>query len=240
MGLFFIKDFIMSNQYDNQLEYKKIHISDLTPHPQNPNTHSKVNINEITASIETVGYIDPIIVRPHGDAYQILAGEGRYLACKHAGINEVPVISVVLTDEQALAYMVASNEIPRSSEINANKFEEVIKTLNSINPNFNWTSIGLSEQEAGALLNFDINVINDGAPSDDLHDGIKDKVKPIRLDLEQRAFIDYVVHVFNSLDENSKLPETEVIMCILSDWLSTVIPAQASENSQDSNELMDI
>lgn len=223
----------MSNQYDNQLEYKKISISDLIPHPKNPNTHSKININEISASIETVGYIDPIIVRPHGDGYQILAGEGRYLACKQAGIREVPVISVVLDDEQALAYMVASNEIPRSSEINPNKFEDVIKTLNSINPNFNWTSIGLSEQEAGTLLNFDINVINDGSPSDDLHEGIKEKVKPIRLDLEQRAFVDYVVHMFNSLEENSKIPETEVIMCILSDWLSAIAPTTESNESSD-------
>lgn len=222
----------MSNKVDNKLQYKKINIADLVPHPQNPNTHSKVNINEITASILAVGYIDPIIVRPYGDSYQILAGEGRYLACKNGGINEVPVISVELTDEQALAYMVASNEIPRSSEINPNKFEEVIKTLNNINPDFNWTSIGLSDQEAGALLNFDVDVINDGAPSGDMHEGIKEKIKPLRLTLEQRAFVDYIVHVFNSLQETPAPHENEVIMYILSDWLSSVSPQEGdtSEN----------
>ena len=212
----------MQPNIDNKLKFLNLKIDLLDTHPKNPNTHSKANLNEIAASINSVGYIDPLVVRPYNNRYQILAGEGRFLACKMNGLTQIPVICVELSDEQALAYMVASNEIPRSSEINAGKFEEIIHTLNSIDPNFNWNSIGLSDQEAGALLNFDVNVINDGDPKSDLHDGIKEKVKPLRLSLEQRAFLEYVIEVYNEVAEEPAPHETEAIMFILSDWVASV------------------
>lgn len=216
--------------YDNKLNFKKVDITSLVPHPENPNTHSQQNLNEITASIENVGYVDPIVVRPYGDSYQILAGEGRFLACKKSGTTEIPVVIVELNDEQALAYMLASNEIPRSSEINPEKFENVIKTLHSINEDFNWGSIGLSNEEANALLNLNLNVINDGDMSSDPHEGINERAKPLKLDLEQRAFLDYVVHIFREATDSPKMPETEIVMAILADWVAGVTSPSGSED----------
>lgn len=225
----------MKSNIDNKLKFINLDLELLDTHPKNPNTHSKANLNEISSSINNVGYIDPLVVRPHNNRYQILAGEGRFLACKMNGMAQIPVICVELNDEQALAYMVASNEIPRSSEINPNKFEEIIHTLNSIDPNFNWNSIGLSDQEAGALLNFDVNVINDGDPKTDLHDGIKEKVKPLRLNIEQRAFLEYVIEVYNEIAEEPAPHETEAIMYILSDWVASV----SVNNSKETTDIED-
>jgi len=223
--------------YNNNLTFKEISVLDLSPHPQNPNTHSQQNLNEITFSIENVGYIDPVVVRPYNGKYQILSGEGRFLACKKSGKNSIPVIIVELDDEKALAYMIASNEIPRSSEINPERFETVIQTLHSINEDFKWESIGLSNEEASALLNFNKNVINDGDMDIDPHEGIKEKVKPLRLDLEQRAFLDYVIQVFKEVTESSNIPESEAVMAILADWVAgvTEIPLDDEDIQSDTN-----
>lgn len=226
----------MIKHIDNKLEYKHVKLSSLEPHPNNPNTHSQTNLNEIAASINNVGYIDPVIVRPFNGKFQILAGEGRYMACQLNGIDTIPVICVELSDEQALAYMIASNEIPRSSEINPNKFEEVIKTLNSMDPNFQWNSIGLSDQEAGALLNFNADIVNDGAPTTDIHEGIKEKVKPLRLNLEQRAFVEYAISVYNEIAEEPAPHETEAVMHIIGDWLAGMTsPVEDSDVITDLN-----
>ena len=220
--------------YDNKLNFKDVDVTSLVPHPKNPNTHSQKNLNEITASIANVGYVDPIIVRPYQGQYQILAGEGRFLACKRIGKTSIPVIVVELNDEQALSYMIASNEIPRSSEINPERFETVIQTLHSINEDFNWESIGLSKEEADALLNINVNVINDGDMHTAPDDGIKDKVKPLRLDLEQRTFLDYVVGVFREVTDSPKLPEAEIVISVLADWVSSITEIPTNDSDHES------
>lgn len=219
--------------HNNNLKFNELSIHDLLPHPKNPNTHSQQNLNEIIASIDNVGYIDPVIVRPYGEQYQILAGEGRFLACKKSGISTIPVVIVELNDEQALSYMIASNEIPRSSEINPERFENVIQTLHSINEDFNWESIGLTQEEANSLLNVNLNVINDGDMNSDPHDGIQEKVKPLRLDTQQRVFLDYVVQVFREVTDSPKLPEPEIVMHILADWIAGISEAPIEENDTE-------
>jgi len=66
-------------------------------------------LDELADSIRQHGLIEPIIVRPHGDIYQIVAGERRYRACKIAGLDHIPCIIRVLNDEQADDIMLAEN-----------------------------------------------------------------------------------------------------------------------------------
>ena len=49
-------------------------------------------LKELAASIASVGVIQPIIVCPVGERYQIIAGERRYRASRMAGLEEIPAI----------------------------------------------------------------------------------------------------------------------------------------------------
>lgn len=49
-------------------------------------------LKELAASIAAVGVIQPIIVCPTGERYQIIAGERRYRASRMAGLDEIPAI----------------------------------------------------------------------------------------------------------------------------------------------------
>lgn len=200
-------------------------IDQLTPHPKNPNKHTSLNIQEITASIEQFGYIDPIICRKlEKDSYQILAGEGRWIALKSMGKTTAPIIVAELSEAQGLQYMIASNEIPRSSELDPAVFAQNLQEIADLDPSFNWTSIGLSDADARTLLEFNGQVTNDGSP-ENMEEGFDDQkkpVKPVKLSEEQREYFDSVVDKFRSIEQNDKIPEGVILVALALSWMSEV------------------
>ena len=97
---------------DEKSEYLSISISDLEPNKFQPRTHfSKEKIQELTQSIKTNGLIQPIIVRHNNqnNKYEIIAGERRWLAAQNAGLHEVPVVVLKITDLQALELAIVEN-----------------------------------------------------------------------------------------------------------------------------------
>lgn len=69
--------------------------------------HAIGDIRELTASIKSMGVIEPLIVR-EGD-YVVVAGARRLAAAKKAGLKEVPAIVRPYTDEERLAVMLVEN-----------------------------------------------------------------------------------------------------------------------------------
>jgi ParB family chromosome partitioning protein len=66
-------------------------------------------IGELADSIKKVGVLQPIIVRPHGEEYQIVAGERRWRAAKLAGLEKVPVRIMGATEGEALEIALIEN-----------------------------------------------------------------------------------------------------------------------------------
>jgi ParB family transcriptional regulator, chromosome partitioning protein len=57
-------------------------------------------LNELVESIRQHGVLQPLLVRPFGDAYQLIAGERRLVAAKRAGLEQVPCRVLELSDQQ--------------------------------------------------------------------------------------------------------------------------------------------
>lgn len=90
----------------NEESILDLRINDIDPNPEQPRKDfNREKIEELALSIEKHGVIQPIIVRPHGDRYMIIAGERRWRAGKLAGLDKVPAI-VRDTDEKQM-YMLA-------------------------------------------------------------------------------------------------------------------------------------
>ena len=77
-------------------------------------------LNELADSIKEHGIIEPIIVRPLNDKYEIIAGERRYKAACIAGLTKVPVIVKRLSDYKSAQVAVIENVQRR----NLNPMEE--------------------------------------------------------------------------------------------------------------------
>ncbi len=74
----------------------------LDSNPRQPReTFDEDTLQELAASIEAVGVLQPIVVRPQDDRFQIIMGERRVRAAKLAGLATIPAV-VRMTEENAL------------------------------------------------------------------------------------------------------------------------------------------
>ncbi|WP_425229037.1 ParB/RepB/Spo0J family partition protein [Sphingomonas sp.] len=82
----------------------------LQPHPHQPRRHFDDGLlDELAASIRSRGVIQPIVVRPHGRGYQIVAGERRWRAAQRAQLHEVPVVVRDFDEAETLEIALVEN-----------------------------------------------------------------------------------------------------------------------------------
>jgi len=92
---------------------RRVPIEFLKPNPRNPRRYfSEDDLDALATSIRERGVIQPIVVRPvrgSADAFEIVAGERRWRASQRAGLHEVPIVSVDVTDTEALEIAIIEN-----------------------------------------------------------------------------------------------------------------------------------
>ena len=90
-----------------------VSIGDLSRNPYQPRQHfSEEKLEELANSIKKNGIIQPIAVRPNKsekDKYEIVAGERRWLAAQRAGLHEIPVTVLDLSDVESLEVAIVEN-----------------------------------------------------------------------------------------------------------------------------------
>ena len=90
-----------------------VSISDLSRNPYQPRQHfSEEKLEELAKSIKKNGIIQPIAVRPKKtdiSKYEIVAGERRWIAAQRAGLHEIPVIILDLSDVESLEVAIVEN-----------------------------------------------------------------------------------------------------------------------------------
>jgi ParB family chromosome partitioning protein len=85
-------------------------VSAMAPHPNQPRRHfDEAALDDLAESIAARGLIQPIVVRPHGHSYQIVAGERRWRAAQRARLHEVPVVVRELTDAETMEIALVEN-----------------------------------------------------------------------------------------------------------------------------------
>ena len=92
-------------------EVNEVDINAIAPNPDQPRTNFKrEELEELSASIQKDGLLQPILVRPLEDGtYQIIAGERRWQASKLAGLRQVPIRVKEANDDKALELALIEN-----------------------------------------------------------------------------------------------------------------------------------
>jgi ParB family chromosome partitioning protein len=152
---------------DKELERSKneIPISCIVPNPFQPRTAwNEESLKELAQSIRCNGILQPIIVRPSGEQYEVIAGERRLRAAQIAGLSVVPVVVRLATDQQMLELALVEN-IHRSD---LNPVERAKAYHNYI------TTFNLSQIDASERLGEDRSVVANHLRLLDLPQEIKD------------------------------------------------------------------
>jgi ParB family transcriptional regulator, chromosome partitioning protein len=89
---------------------QEVDIDLVEPSPYQPRTRFREEaLEELARSIQASGIIQPIVVRPVGNRYQLIAGERRWRAAQRAGLRKVAVIVRQVADELALEMTLVEN-----------------------------------------------------------------------------------------------------------------------------------
>ena len=104
----------------------------IDPNPHQPRTRFREEaLEELAQSIRATGVIQPIVTRPVGPRFQLIAGERRWRAAQRAGLHRIPAIVRDVSDHVALEMTVVENL--QREDLNpveqARAFETLINTF---------------------------------------------------------------------------------------------------------------
>ncbi len=92
---------LLSDELGENPSIKEIAISDIIPNPDQPRKDFDPQaLNELADSLLVHGLLQPVLVKPVGEHYYIIAGERRLRAAKIAGFTKIAVIVQVCTDQE--------------------------------------------------------------------------------------------------------------------------------------------
>lgn len=82
---------------------KEIPLNQITPNPKQPRTvFDEADLDELAFSLKEVGLLQPIVVRPMGSGYEIVAGERRWRAAQAAGFKTIAALVRETSDDVLL------------------------------------------------------------------------------------------------------------------------------------------
>jgi len=97
------------NKTDNQSS-QKLRVSEIEPNREQPRKNfDDESISTLADSIKQHGILQPLLVRPYGNGYQIVAGERRWRAARMLGLSEVPVQIKEFSDAEAMQIALIEN-----------------------------------------------------------------------------------------------------------------------------------
>jgi ParB family chromosome partitioning protein len=124
-------------------------------------------LSHLRESIRSVGLLQPLVVRPVGDRYQLIAGERRLRAAQAEGLTEVPVRVVDFNDQQVLEAALIEN-IQRTDLNPIEKAQGFKEHLDRF---------GLTQEQLAARLGLDRTTISNLVGLLDLPDEVKEAVR---------------------------------------------------------------
>ncbi len=138
-----------------------IAVADLVPYARNARTHSAEQVEQIKRSILEFGFTNPVLIDANGG---IVAGHGRVMAAKSAGLASVPCLRVDwLTEAQRRAYVLADNQLALNAGWDEELLAEELRDLRAADYDLSLTGF---DDERLADLMFEPPTAAEGAADD--------------------------------------------------------------------------
>jgi ParB family chromosome partitioning protein len=142
-----------SKQDDQISELRQIKLSQIVADPDQPRKQfDSVLLEDLAASIREHGIVQPIVVIPKGDGYQIVAGERRFRAAKLINLDKIPALVRTLTDQHRLEISLIENL--QRKDLNAIEAATAyIKLRNQFNLTFEQIGKRMGNKSTSAISN---------------------------------------------------------------------------------------
>lgn len=139
---------------DLKLAVEYVPIESLRAYKRALRTHSPAHIEQLEASIQAFGFVQPILVDADGE---IVGGHGIYEAARKAGYRSVPVVRMTHLDEaQKRTLRIALNRLAEKSgwnqELLALEFKELLEVDLTLDLTFDLSITGFASPEIDQLI----------------------------------------------------------------------------------------
>ncbi len=95
---------------NDEVGLQDIPLSSIRPNPQQPREHfDEESLAALAESIREVGVLQPVLVRPGGDGFELIAGERRWRAARRIGLQTIPAIVRTADDASMLQQAIVEN-----------------------------------------------------------------------------------------------------------------------------------
>ncbi len=153
---------------------REIRLDEISPNPyQARNTWNEQELSDLAESIRVNGVIQPIIVRPFSDGYQLIAGERRFRAAKMISLDKIPALVRQASDEQLHEWSLVEN----IQRVDLNPIERAKAYRDYLN------AFSLTQTEAAERLGEDRSVVANYLRLLDLPQDIKQMLAETKLSM---------------------------------------------------------
>ncbi len=132
---------------------QELPIESIVANPQQPRKSFDSNsLQDLADSLKRTGLLQPVVVRRHGQQYQIVVGERRWRAAQMAGLTQIPAIVREATEAQSLELALVENLL--REDLNPMEEAEAYQRLLT---EFSWTQEELGERvgkDRSSVANF--------------------------------------------------------------------------------------
>jgi ParB family chromosome partitioning protein len=99
-----------ASETGSTVDFQELDINSIQPNPNQPRIDfDETRIDELVSSIKKDGLLQPILVRPNGSGYEIVAGERRWQACKRLDMQRIPAKIIIVNDAEAQQVALVEN-----------------------------------------------------------------------------------------------------------------------------------
>lgn len=138
-----LESLLSSSDKPREGELRTLPISSIRPNPWQPRqVFEPGQLEQLAASIKAQGLLQPVVVRPASDGYELIAGERRWRAAGLAGLTHIPAV-VRQVDDRTTAALALVENLQRE-DLNALEKAQGIKRLIE--------EFGLTHQQAGEAV----------------------------------------------------------------------------------------
>lgn len=121
----------------------EVEIDKLIPYEKNAKKHDAEQVDKLKSSIETFGFLSPCLI---DSGNNIIAGHGRVMAAREAGMLKVPCVYVEgLTEEERRAYILADNKLTELGGWDEELLRQELKDLQAIDFDINLTGFSIDD-----------------------------------------------------------------------------------------------
>ena len=129
---------------------EQVSLDQIDPSPFQPRRAvPEESLKELADSIRASGVVQPVLLRPAGGRYQLVAGERRWRAARLAGLETIPAVVRELADHEALELALTENLL--REDLNPLEVAKAYQVLQE--------KYGLSHEEIGGRLGIDRSTV---------------------------------------------------------------------------------